>query len=274
MNTVTSRDGTTIAYETMGQGEPLILVDGALCYREFGPMRGIAELLQKHFTVYIYDRRGRGASGDTKPYTVHREIEDIDALIQNAGGSAYVMGLSSGAALALDATAQLGSIKKLALYEAPFIVDNTHPPRPDDLTARMDALIAADKRSDAVRLFMKTVGTPAFAIFMMRLMPVWKQLTAVAHTIPYDFRILGDNGQGKPLPAQKWQTVTMPTLVIDGGKSPTYMRNANKAIADVLPNAQYRTLAGQTHMVKAEVLAPVLIEFFQTETVRVAEKAS
>ena len=271
MNTVTSRDGTTIAYENMGQGQALILVDGALCYREFGPMRGIAELLQPHFTVTIYDRRGRGASGDTKPYAVQREIEDIDALIQNAGGSAYVVGISSGAALALEAASQLSSIKKLALYEAPFIVDNTHPPRPDDLTARMDALIAADKRGDAVRLFMKTVGTPAFAIFMMRLMPVWKQLTAVAHTIPYDFRILGDTGKGQPLPAQKWQSVTIPTLVADGGKSPTYMRNGMNALANVLPNAQYRTLPGQTHMVKAEVLAPVLIEFFQTE--HVAETA-
>ena len=262
MPTVTSKDGTTIAYEKMGQGPALILVDGALCYREFGPAKGIAKLLEPNFTVYIYDRRGRGESTDTKPYAVEREVEDLEALINAAGGSAFVVGFSSGAALSLEAANCNLPIKKLALYEAPFIVDDTTTPRPDDLVARMDALIAEGRRGDTVKLFMKTVGTPGFAILMMQLMPVWKQLKAVAHTLPYDLRTLGDHGKGKPLPAGEWDAAKMPTLVMDGGKSPTYMRHAMDSLSKVLSNAKYRTLEGQTHMVKAESIAPVLIEFF------------
>jgi pimeloyl-ACP methyl ester carboxylesterase len=262
MNTVRSSDGTNIAFDQVGKGSPIILVDGALCYRAFGPSASLSKLLADHYTVFSYDRRGRGESGDCPPYAVEREVEDIDALIKAAGGSAYVFGISSGAALALEAANRLTGIKKLALYEAPFIVDNTHAPRPDDLIARTDALVAAGRRGDTVKLFMKTVGTPWFFIIMMQFMPVWKQLKSVAHTIPYDFRVLGDTGAGKPLPANKWSSARMPALVMDGGKSPAYMRNSAQAIANVLPNSTYRTLEGQTHMVKSEVLAPALVEFF------------
>lgn len=262
MKTIASRDGSCIAFDQVGKGDPIILVDGALCYRAFGPSGDLSKLLQDNFTVFSYDRRGRGESTEVKPYAVEREVEDIEALIRAAGGSAYVFGLSSGAVLALEAASKLSSIKKLALYEAPFIVDNSHAPRPTDLIERMDGLIAKDRRSDTVKLFMKTVGTPGFAILMMQFMPMWKQLKAVAHTIPYDFRVLGDTGAGTPLPAQRWATATIPTLVMDGGKSPTYMRNATQALANVLPNAQYRTLPDQTHMLKADVVTPVLTEFF------------
>lgn len=264
MNTVQSQDGTSIAYERMGTGSPLILVDGALCYRDFGPMRALAELLQTHFRVYIYDRRGRGESGDTRPYAVEREVEDIEALIDEAGGEVFVYGVSSGAALSLDAANRLSSIKKLAVYEAPFVVDDSLPPRPDDYLPRMDALIAADKRGDAVKIFMKTVGTPRFAILMMRFMPVWSKLQGVAHTLPNDFRILGDTGSGKPLPRDRWNNATMPTLVMDGGKSPAWMRNAMHTLCQTLPNAQYRTIKGQTHMLAPEAVAPLLVEFFQS----------
>jgi pimeloyl-ACP methyl ester carboxylesterase len=262
MKTVRSKDGTSIAFDQTGQGPPLILVDGALCYRANGPMTPLAKLLAPRFTVFTYDRRGRGDSSDTRPYAVEREVEDIEALLKEAGGSAFVYGTSSGAALALEAGASLGNIPKLALYEAPFIVDNSRPPQPPDLTERMSGLIAADRRGDAVKLFMRIVGVPAFFIGMMRILPVWSKLTAVAHTLPYDFTILNGYWHGKPLPSARWTSATMPVLVAAGGKSPTWMQNAMHALAVVLPNAQHRTLERQTHMVKPQVLAPVLEEFF------------
>ncbi len=263
MQKVTSKDGTNIAFDKAGQGAPVILVDGALCYRTFGPSGPLARLLEPHFTVFTYDRRGRGESGDTQPYAVEREVEDIEALIQEAGGSVFVYGISSGVVLALEAAAHLKGIRKLALYEAPLIVDDSLPPRPEDLLARAKGLIAADRRGDAVKLFMKTVGTPAIFIMMMQFMPAWSQLKAVAHTIPYDFTILGDTGSGRPLPAGQWASATMPTLVMDGGKSPVWMRHATQALAAMLPSAEYRTLEGQTHMLKPEAIAPVLVEFFK-----------
>lgn len=264
MPKLTSRDGTSIVFDRTGQGPAVILVDGALCYRDFGPMKPLAALLEPDFTVFTYDRRGRGESGNTLPYAVEREVEDLEALIEEAGGSAFVYGNSSGAALALDAANCLPGINKLALYEAPFIVDNSLHPRPNDYIAHMDHLIATNRRGDAVKLFMKTVGTPSFAILMMRFMPVWSKFTAVAHTLPYDFRVLGDTGAGKPLPTNRWSSVTMPTLVMDGGKSADWMRHGMQALAKVLPNAKYRSLEGQTHMLKPEAVAPILVEFFKS----------
>jgi len=262
MKTVRSKDGTSIAFDQTGQGPPLILVDGALCYRASGPMGPLAKLLAPRFTVFTYDRRGRGDSGDTAPYAVEREVEDIEAVLNAAGGSAFVYGISSGAALALEAAARLKGIRKLALYEAPFIVDNSRPPQPADLRSRMSALIAAGRRGDAVKLFMKTVGVPGFFIAIMPLMPVWSKLTAVAHTIPYDFAILDDHWYGQPLSAVRWASATMPALVAAGGKSPAWMQNAMRSLAGVLPNARHCTLGRQNHMVKPQVLAPVLENFF------------
>jgi pimeloyl-ACP methyl ester carboxylesterase len=262
MSTVTSQDGTTIAYTVSGQGPAVILVDGAMCYRASGPAGPLAERLAPDYTVYIYDRRGRGESGDNQPYSVEREVEDIDALVRAAGDTAYLYGISSGAVLALEAAARLDGIRKLAVYEPPFIVDDTHEPRPADYLDRMDGLIAEGRRGDAVKLFMRTVGVPGFGIAMMRLMPVWKKLTGIAHTLPYDFRVLGDTGAGKPLPADRWASAKLPTLVMDGGKSPAYMRNGVRQLAGILPDASYRTLPGQTHLLKPDAVAPVLREFF------------
>jgi pimeloyl-ACP methyl ester carboxylesterase len=259
---VTSKDGTRIGFSKVGNGPALILVDGAMCYRGFGPMTELAKLLASSFTVYTYDRRGRGESGDTQPYAVEREVEDIEALINHAGGEAHVFGISSGAALALEAANRGLAIKRLVLYEAPFIVDDTRTPIPDDYLARLNALLAANRRGDAIKLFMKLVGVPSFFIALMRLMPAWKKLKAIAHTLPYDITIVQDNQRGKPLPAGSWASATVPTLVVEGGKSPAWMRNAMRELADLLPNANLRTLEGQTHMVKAQKLAPVLQEFF------------
>jgi pimeloyl-ACP methyl ester carboxylesterase len=256
-----SKDGTTIAFERSGGGSALILVDGALCSRSMGPSAQLAKLLAPHFTVFTYDRRGRGASGDTPPYAVERELEDIEALIGEAGGSAFLWGASSGGVLALEAANHLSGIKKVAVFEAPFIVDDTRPTTVEDWV-RIREAVATDRRGDAVKAFLKSVGMPAFLIPIMRLTPVWSKLSAVAHTLPHDGDIAQKYQRGQPLPAGSWAAVTMPTLVMDGGKSPAWIRNANRSLAAVLPNAQYRTLEGQTHVVKAKAHAPALVEFF------------
>ena len=260
--TALSQDGTPIAFTRIGAGPPVILVDGALCYRGMGESEQLAELLAPYFTVFAYDRRGRSGSGDTSPYAVEREIEDIAALLSEAGGAAFLSGMSSGAVLALEAANHLSGIKKLALYEAPLIVDDCRSMTEDDWV-RIGAAVAADRRSDAVKLFLKSVGVPGFFIALMRLLPMWSKLKAVAHTLPYDGAIVKDNQRGKPLPASQWASVTVPALVMDGGKSPVWMRNANRSLASVLPNAQYRTLEGQTHMLKPKAHAPMLVEFFK-----------
>ncbi len=264
MNKVPSKDGTIIAYDQAGQGPALVLVDGAFGNREFGPNGPLSKLLTQNFTVYTYDRRGRGDSGDTAPYAIEREVEDIEAIITAAGGSVYLYGISSGAGLALEAANRGLAVKKLALYEVPFIVDNTRPPVPSDYLTQLKEMIATNRRGAAVKLFMtKGVNLPAIVVVMMRFMPAWSKLKAIAHTLVYDTMIIIDYEQGKPFPAGAWASITMPTLVVDGGKSPTWMRNAMQALANVLPNAKYSTLAGQTHIVKPAALAPVLEEFFK-----------
>jgi len=260
---VFSKDGTAIAFDRIGNGPPVILIDGALCYRGMGQSGQLAELLAPHFTVFTYDRRSRGGSGDTAPYAVEREVEDIAALLSEAGGAAFVWGMSSGAVLALEAANRLSGIKKLALYEAPFIVDDTRPTTGDDWD-RISAAVAADRRSDAVKLFLKSVGVPGFVRALMPLMiPVWSKLKTVAHTLPYDGAIVRNNQRGEPLPASRWASVTIPALVMDGGNSPAWMLHANRSLASILQNAQYRTLEGQTHMLKPKAHAPMLVEFFK-----------
>lgn len=262
--TVTSKDGTRIAYDREGEGPALILVDGAMCYRDSGPAKPLAAKLTQDFTVITYDRRGRGASSDRQPWAVDREIEDLDALLSQSG-PAFVYGISSGAALAMEAANRLGPsrIRKLVVYEAPFIVDDSHSPLPGDFHQQLCDFVAANRRGDAVKLFMRRVGVPSFAIFAMQLFPIWKKLCAIAHTLPYDIAIIQDQSRCRPLPGDKWSAATMPVLVADGGKSPAWMRNAMRAWAEVLPNASYRTIPGQTHMLKPQAIAPVIKEFFQ-----------
>jgi pimeloyl-ACP methyl ester carboxylesterase len=262
MSTVRSADGTTIAFSRAGQGPPIILVDGALCSRSFGPMPKLAEQLAPHFTVYTYDRRGRGESTDTSPYSPDREVEDIEALAVLAGDAVYLHGTSSGAALALEAAKSVPSIRKLAVYEPPFIVDDTRPPMPDDYLPRLNALLADGRRGDAIKMFMRFVGTPAIFTAVMPVTPVWPKLKAVAPTLPYDIAIVHDYQQGTPLTPADWAAVKIPTLVAAGGKSPAWMTSGTRALADVLPDATHRTLPGQNHMVKAQAIAPVLTEFF------------
>jgi pimeloyl-ACP methyl ester carboxylesterase len=262
LDRVTSKDGTRIAFERSGDGPALILVGGALSDRSgWAPL---AKLLAPRFIVFSYDRRGRGDSEDTSPYSIEREIEDIEALIDEAGGAAFVHGQSSGAVLALEATAKLpAKVQKLSLYEPPFIIDDSRPPPPENYDKQIDELIAANRRGDAVAFFMtEVVGTPAEAVAQMRSAPTWPALEALAHTLAYDIAVLGDNMAGNPLPTQQWTSATSPTLVMDGGASPEWIRKSARTLADALPNAQHRTLEGQTHAAAPEVLAPEIERFF------------
>ena len=264
MKAATSKDGTTIAYDQSGTGPPLVLVDGALNSRAFGLNGALAAILADRFTVVTYDRRGRGDSGDTPPYAVQREIEDLAAVIDAGGGPAYVYGISSGAGLALEAACAVpAKVAKLALYEPPFVVDDTRPPVPADAVGQVTGLLARGRRGAAVRLFLRQdAQVPAVAVAVMPLMPAWGKLKVVAHTLPYDLTIMDGGQRGRPLPASRWAPLTAPTLVIAGGKSPAWLQNAARALAQALPGASHQTLPGQTHIVKPKPLAPVLAEFF------------
>jgi pimeloyl-ACP methyl ester carboxylesterase len=259
MSKVLSKDGTPIAFDKVGNGEPIILVDGALCSRSFGPMPKLAPLMAPHFTVLNYDRRGRGESGNTMPYAVEREVEDIEALIGEAGGSASVFGISSGAALALAAAASSLNIKKLALYEPPFVAGRRLHGPPADSEAQLKRLVAEGRRGDAVHFFIADmVGMPAIFAYVMRILPIWPKLKAVAHTLPYDAAVLGDFS----MPRKRAASVVVPTMVAWGEKSPVELRGAASSLADAVPGAKRQTLKGQTHNVSVKVLAPVLVEFF------------
>ena len=259
MKHVRSRDGTTIAYDRLGAGPPVILVDGAFCSRAFGPMPKLAPHLARDFTVFAYDRRGRGDSGDTTPYAVERAIDDLEALIREAGGSAFVYAISSGAALALEAAASGLCIKKLALYEPPFMVGNPAHLPPVDHHAQLVRLIAEGRRGDAVTYYMKDVmGMPGFFVMLFRILPMWSKLKAVAPSLPYDSAVMGDFS----LPTKRAASLKLPTLVIAGDKSVPVLREAARRLAEVIPGARHRALAGQTHNVSAAALAPVLKEFF------------
>jgi pimeloyl-ACP methyl ester carboxylesterase len=261
MTTTLSADGTRIAYEVTGDGPPLVIVDGAMCYREQGPSRPLAAELASDFTVYTYDRRGRGETPDAE-FAKQREIEDLESIVKEAGGTPYVFGASSGVMLALEAVNAGVGATKLAMYEPPLIVDGTHAPAPESELPDMRRLISENRRGDAVKAFMKSVDVPGFGILMMQILPVWKKLKGVAHTLPNDLVLVDGLRQGRPLPADRWTTATMPMLVASGGKSPEYMRNSAAALAAVLPNARHETVPGQTHLVKAKALAPVLRSFF------------
>lgn len=261
----TSADGTSIAYEVHGSGPALILVDGGLCYRTMGPAAGLAKALAADFTVHIYDRRGRGESDPgATPWSIDRELEDLAAMIDGGGGSAHVFGVSSGAALSLEAARRGLPINRLALYEAPFILDDTRAPHPLDTPQQLRDLVDRGERGEAVKTFMRLVGLPAPFIGLMRVLPAWKKLTGIAHTLPYDLSIVNAHQQGEPLPEGRYAGVEQETLVIAGSKGPKYMRNAQAGIAAAVPNARLETLPGQTHMVKPKATCPVIIPFFQS----------
>lgn len=257
MGNVTSKDGTTIAFDLLGEGPPVVLVCGGSVDRTSNAP--LATLLASTFTVYNYDRRGRGDSGDTAPYAVEREVEDIGAVIAAAGGLACLYGTSSGAALALEAAASGLPIEKLALWEVPYILEGR--PRPPADTAKIYTdLVAAGRRGDAAEYFMaKVVGMPAEFVAEARNAPWWPSQEALAHTLAYDATVMGDYS----LPTQRAASVKVPTLVMDGGASFGWMGETANALAKVIPHAERRTLEGQEHNVAPEAMALVLTEFFK-----------
>jgi pimeloyl-ACP methyl ester carboxylesterase len=263
---VRSHDGTMIAYERSGSGSPLILVDGALCSRAFGPSAKLAPLLAQHFTVFRYDRRGRGESGDAQPYSTEREIEDLAALIREAGGTASLLGLSSGGALALEATASGLAVDNVVAYEPPY-VDASGQWGGDAHERTLKQLLADGDRGGALKYFMRDmVGAPAAIVVMMRLMPwIWRKLQAVAHTLPYDAAVMREFR----IPLTRFATIRRPTLVMNGSKTDARLRTAARKISEVVPGAHYRELHGQTHNVKPQVLVPAIVEFIRPTTMTV-----
>jgi pimeloyl-ACP methyl ester carboxylesterase len=259
---VTSADGTTIGFDRSGRGPVIILVHGAFTDRTHPLLSLVAAALAPWFTVFNYDRRGRGGSGDVQPYAVRREIEDLAALVEAAGGPAMVFGGSSGAGLALAAAARNPAISKLAVWEPPYHVDDSAPGLPPDFAAQLGALVQAGRPGDAVELFMVSAAqVPAEAVTAMRREPSWAQAEAVAHTLAYEAEVMGP---GNALPAPLLAALTQPTLVLNGGNSPAWMTNAGQAVAGAIPGAAHRVLAGQAHNVSAEALSPELLEFFTT----------
>ncbi len=247
-----SRDGTRIAYDVVGRGPTLVVVNGALGFRGMSFAKQLVKEFAKHFTVIDYDRRGRGESGDGSSYTVTREIEDLDALIKSAGEPCYVFAQSSGAALALKAAAAGVPMKVVVAYEPPYI----DPPsqRLTEYRERVTALIAAGRRDDAVKLFMVTVGVPRFFVALMRLFPFWKDMRAAAHTLPYDAAIMGAFG----FPAKELQSIGIPVVAVAGEKTTPALKRAVQAVADTVPGAERRVAPKMSHAIKAAVLAPLV----------------
>jgi pimeloyl-ACP methyl ester carboxylesterase len=258
MEAAKSADGTTIGFNRSGDGPALILVNGALSDAAAGIP--LADLLAPKFTVFRYDRRGRGSSGDTAPYAADREIEDLGAIIAEAGGSASVYGHSSGGVIGLEAAARKLPINRLAVYEPPYIVEGDRTVPAPDLGARLRGLVSSGRRGEVVKIFLtEAVGMPPAVVAQMESSPAWPAMEAMAHTIPYEFELVG-NGNG--MPTGRLATIRVPTLAVDGGSSPDWARHSVREVAAVIPGARRITLEGQTHGADVRVLAPVLEEFF------------
>ena len=261
IQTLTSSDGTTIAFDRLGDGPLVIVVGGQLCDRAL--TRPTAEELAKRFTVFNYDRRGRGDSGDTAPYALEREVEDIGALIAEARGKASVYAHSSGAALALHAAAAGLPISKLVLHEPPYNPEGdedrqraTHKEAEHIMT-----LLAEDRRDDALEYFWRSIGMPQEMVDEMRHTPRWAELEAMAPTMAYDSEVMGNIGRGGAVPTALAGRVRCETLVLVGGASPEWMIDVARQVAKAMPHGRYRVLEGQEHVVPPELLVPVLAEF-------------
>jgi pimeloyl-ACP methyl ester carboxylesterase len=257
---VASADGTRIAFERSGSGPPVILVDAALHYRAYSSFEGLIPLLADEFTVYTYDRRGRGDSTDTAPYSPHREVEDLEALIEEAGGAAHVFGYSSGALLAMWAAAKGLQISRLALFEPPLQDDRAEAGE-SDFTVELAKLLGEAGNAAAVEYFLTGIGVPLEFVGSMRSAPTWRQMEAAAPTLLYDSAI------SDATTTALLRSVDVPTLVLDSLASSDDLTGWAAAVAAQLPRASHESLAGEWHVVPDETLAPVLAGFFQGRSV-------
>jgi pimeloyl-ACP methyl ester carboxylesterase len=259
---VHSADGTEIAYQRDGQGPALVFVDGAFCTRTMGPGNTLAPVLRTQFTTFTYDRRGRGESGDSSPYEPRREIEDLAAVLDAAGGSAFVFGHSSGAILALEAARAGLPIKGLVVYEPPVVVDDSRPPVARDFPQRIARLASSGHSRAIVRTFMtEAIRVPKPVALLMSAMPGGGRMRTIAHTVAYDATIMNPYQQGTTSPKELCSAVRVSTLVIVGGKSPGWIQDGCELVAASIPTARLERLDGQRHMVTAKVTAPVVSGF-------------
>ncbi|TDB92548.1 alpha/beta hydrolase [Actinomadura sp. 7K534] len=257
----TSADGTRIAYDRLGGGPAVVLIGGMFCARP--ATRELAGRLAERFTVLNYDRRGRGESDDTPPYAVRREIEDLAALITEAGGSAAVYGHSSGAGLALEAAAAGWPITRLVLHEPPYGSDDEDERRTArELAENVQAALKDDRRADAIKLFLAASGMPPEMAEGMAADP---DMQAVAPTMPYDFEVMGDTARGGAIPEDLARAITVPTLLIAGSASPPFFRDAATRLTALLPNGEYTLLEGQDHAAPADQVAPVITSFLAAD---------
>ncbi|MFJ1870950.1 alpha/beta fold hydrolase [Streptomyces chartreusis] len=251
-----SADGTSIAYEISGDGPAVILVSGAMSTG--GTVAPLAVPLSKHFRVAVYDRRGRGASGEASPYAVEREVEDLAALIDAVGGEAALYGTSSGGALVLRAAASGLPVRQVAVYEVPFAVYEGGAQERAEYTERLTEALDEGRRGDAVKLFLRLTGMAEQMIQGARRSPMWAGMETIAPSLAYDNAVMGDG----LVPRDRLASITVPVLAVAGSASPAWMHEAARAVAQTVPGGSYRSLEGQTHMVEPDVLAPVLTEFF------------
>jgi pimeloyl-ACP methyl ester carboxylesterase len=261
MRKVTSRDGTTLAYDTYGDGPALIYITGATCFRTFLPIVQDVKAFSKEFTVYTYDRRGRGDSGDTQPYAVEREVEDIAAMIDVAGGKASLYGHSSGAVLALEAALRLGDkVEKVVMYDAPYVHDEAEKAEYDILRQRIHALLRDGKNAQALTTFLQVIGMPTAFVYLLRFMPGWKTMKALAPTLRYDIELTRDLP-----PLERAAKVRVPVQVVVGENNPVRLRAVARQLANAMPATTLIELAGQNHMVSAKALMPVLTGFLKPQ---------
>lgn len=257
---VKSKDGTTIAYDELGRGPSLVIVNGALSVRNFVFARKIAEELAKSFTVYNYDRRGRGDSTDHADYSVVKEVDDVAAVCKAAGGKPFVVGFSSGAALALEAAASGVPMAGLYAYEPPYTRADPNDKTDADFREKLEAFRASGQRDEAVSYFMRTVGVPGFGVAIMKLFPMWKVMRGVAHTLPYDAAVM----DGFKVPVQRLAKVKVPTVVANGEKTAPALKMAAAAAADAVPKAQHRVVPKANHGIKPKAIASELTAVFLT----------